>query len=751
MIEKIVIKDLATYSPTVAEEMASLKKINFVYGSNGTGKTTISRVIADDAAYKNCSLGWRGGLSIDTFVYNRDFVEQNFNQPEELKGIFTLGEKDKGILNKIDVANSELSQINEKVIQLEATLKGEGGNGGKAAELEKLEEEFESKCWDLKLKHEEKLKKAFAGFMGRKKDFKEKLLKESKSNTFTAIPLTDLERKAETIFADEKEMVSELSITNSADLLAHEVNSILRKKVIGKTDVDIAALIKKLGNSDWVKQGREFYDAEERLCPFCQQDTPTSLEESLNAYFDETFMADTAAIEKFQANYKTDSERVQQNIWALLDTPSRFLDSEKLQNESNLLNSKIRTNIQKIAKKRRELSKPVEFVALKGVLDKIKILIGKANTEIQEHNITVSNIKTERATLTGQIWRYLLDNEIKRDIETYIKNKTNIQKGIDDIETKIKHKTIEQQTKKKEIKNLEKDTTSIQPTIDSINDLLRAFGFTGFALAKSDRDRFYKIQRSDGSDAKESLSEGERSFLVFLYFYHLLKGSKTDNGMTSDRIVVFDDPVSSMDSDIFFIVSNLIKEVFDDVRNGSGTLKQVFVLTHNVYFHKEVSFHPKRDADNCLKDETFWSVRKSNHESKIRPHKTNPIKTSYDLLWREIRNPDRDNLVIQNAMRRILDNYYKILGNVNPDAICSNFVGKEKLICRSLFSWVNDGSHFAHDSLYISIDDSMVENYLRIFKLIFDVTGHIAHYDMMMGKNNTAVDAEGSETATPHP
>ena len=65
--------------------------------------------------------------------------------------------------------------------------------------------------------------------------------------------------------------------------------------------------------------------------------------------------------------------------------------------------------------------------------------------------------------------------------------------------------------------------TSIQPTIDAINALLKSFGFQGFVLAKSGRDGFYKIQHSDGSDAKETLSEGERSFIAFLYFYHLVK------------------------------------------------------------------------------------------------------------------------------------------------------------------------------------------------------------------------------------
>jgi len=223
-----------------------------------------------------------------------------------------------------------------------------------------------------------------------------------------------------------------------------------------------------------------------------------------------------------------------------------------------------------------------------------------------------------------------------------------------------------------EIKKLEKSTTSIQPTIDGINDLLKSFGFTGFSLAKSEQDRFYKIQRPDGTDAKKTLSEGEKTFITFLYFYHLLNGSESETGMTTNRVVVFDDPVSSLDSDILFIVSSLNKGLFDEARNNNGHIKQIFVLTHNVYFHKEVTFNPKR-SDKALKDETFWIVRKSHQFSKIKQYDTNPIKTSYELLWIEVKNTDRSSLSIQNTLRRILENYFKILGNMDTDSICGFF------------------------------------------------------------------------------
>ena len=86
MIEEIKIKSVATYDGPTPEKLSDLKKVNFMYGSNGTGKTTIARVIANEAVCPCCTVKWRGGVPLETMVYNRDFIENNFNQSDELNG-----------------------------------------------------------------------------------------------------------------------------------------------------------------------------------------------------------------------------------------------------------------------------------------------------------------------------------------------------------------------------------------------------------------------------------------------------------------------------------------------------------------------------------------------------------------------------------------------------------------------------------------------------------------------------------------
>lgn len=730
MIESISISSVATYS-NEPEILSDLALFNFLFGSNAAGKTTVSRIIADEASFPTCRVTWKGGTKLQPMVYNHDFVERNLTQSTELKGVFTLGEKQLDTLAKIAAAKGELDALTAKIGHLTVALQGVDGTGGKKAELAALEAGLKDKCWAQKQKHDAKLQGAFEGYRNSSEKFKAKVLQELASNTATLQTQADLERRAESVFGPTPIPEANVPAVDTARLISHEASPILKKRVVGKDDVDIAAMIKRLGNSDWVREGREFYGVNDGACPFCQQTTTEAFAKGLNEYFDETFVGDSKTIEDLASDYADDATRLQQQLGAIIAAPSKFLDVDTLKAERELISAKISLNNQRIAEKKKEPSRVVELETLGNVAAAIQGLIDSANDQVAAHNRMVANLATERATLTAEVWRFVLE-EMKADLAAFKAAKDGLDKAIAAMTTQMVTAATDKANKAAEIRELEKQTTSVQPTIDGINQLLASFGFQGFKIAKAGSGTSYKLVRADGTDAKTTLSEGEKTFVTFLYFYHLLKGSESDSGVTTDRIVVFDDPVSSLDSDILFIVGSLIKGLFDEVRAGTGQIKQIFVLTHNVYFHKEVTYNSKRKAV-AMNEETFWIIRKPGLVSKIEKQSTNPIKTSYELLWAEVRKEDRSNLSIQNTMRRILENYFKILGGVEFDALCAMFDGKEKTICKSLFSWVHDGSHFSHDDLYVSINDSTVDNYLKVFRKIFEKSGHAAHYRMMMG------------------
>lgn len=728
MIETISVLNVATFDKKSPELLSDLRTFNYIFGSNATGKTTISRIIADPAYSSDCGVDWKNGRPLETIVLNEDTEKEIFGQ---LKGVFTLGDEQKDTLEKIEAAKNQLDNEQTSLANLTNTLQGEDGVGGKQGELAQHEQELQDKCWVRKQKHDETLYDAFVGAMGSKEQFAEKVLSESSSNKAPLKPLSELEKRAETVFGEAPTKESSIAVLDAATLLDHETNPILTKRVIGKDDVDIAAMIKKLENSDWVREGRAFYEVNDQICPFCQQETTDAFATSLAEYFDEAFEKDSKAIDTLLSEYADDSSKIQTRVGEIIDAPGKFLDVEKLNSQKVILDRTITASQLKLNNKKKEPSQAVTLESLNTVIISIKELIDAANGQVTAHNRMVDNLAGEKKDLTDQVWRFVL-NELDPDLKAYRTKKDTLNKTIESIKTNITDTETRIRDNEQEIRDLEEQTTSIQPTIDAINAILSQFGFDSFKLAMADDGKTYKLVRPNGEDARETLSEGERSFVTFLYFYQWLRGSMTETGITKDRIVVFDDPVSSLDSDVLFIVSSLIREVCDDVRQGRGHIKQVFVLTHNIYFHKEVTFNKKRESGK-LKEESFWIVRKLGPQSKVERYEDNPIKTSYEWLWMDVRKADPRNTGIANTLRRILEFYFTNLGQFDRvDDICNEFAGNDKIICGSLFSWIHAGSHDVLDDVYMTPSETMVQNNLKVFRAIFEKTGHGAHYRMMM-------------------
>lgn len=729
MIEQITISGTPPFTAAEPTRL-QFRKVNYLFGTNGVGKTTVSRIIADSAAYPGCSLTWSNDTPLQTLVLNRDFVERSFRQ---MAGIFTLGEEQSDTQEKIETARVAREAAQKQQAQLRNTLQGDDGQGGKRAELAALESSMKEACWRMKVKFDGVFKDAFKGARNDAQKFKERILSEHRTNSAVLKPYSDLEARASTVFGDAPEKVGRLTQIGYAALLAHESNPILSKTVIGKKDVDVAAMIERLNNSDWVRQGIDYYRKNDAACPFCQQSTTQAFAASLGAYFDETYDQDKRAIDRLAAAYAADAAAVQDAINQLVDSPGPFLDVEKLSSLSSTLDEAIRGNKLLLEEKQRSPSVNQVLRPLANLFKAISGLIEAANNAADEHNAMVDNLATERRSLTADVWRFVL-NELDPEIKAYESKKAGLDKAIESLSNQIAIAEEDARKAGVEISRLERQTTSVQPTVDAINRTLEAYGYTNFSLTTSEDGKHYQLLRASGEVATDTLSEGEKTFVVFLYFYHLIRGSFSSDGITQDRVVVFDDPVSSLDSNILFIVSSLIRGLCDEARQGVGNVRQVFVLTHNLYFHKEVAFERPREKGSQQR-RTFMVLRKRGGQHVVDLHAENPIKTSYEYLWDEVRRADPAHSGIENTLRRILENYFKILGDIDLNDLHEKFSGTDKMICQSLLSWVNAGSHFVDDPLFVSPSDVSHETFMRIFRDIFVKLGHDGHYDMMMRVN----------------
>ncbi|MDH4556951.1 hypothetical protein E8F11_17565 [Pseudomonas sp. BN417] len=748
MIESISLSNIATYSPAASQTIANLKNINFFYGANGAGKTTISRLINNPEISEDSKITWLRNTPITALVYNNDFIKDNYKDSEDLRGVFTLGKAEKEQLDRLKEFQAEKQRHQQQKNRAVAMLDGENGNGGKNAELLALETKFLARCWDQKQKHDNDFQGAFTGVRNSKEGFKARVLQESTSNQSALVDLANLKERALVLYGDAPSPMNSVPNFDLSRLIAFESSPVLKKKVIGKEDVSISALIQRLNNSDWVRQGMRFLEHSDEQCPFCQQGISHEFEQSLTSYFDEAFEADTKAVSDFRLQYFRGADEILALADNILATDCIHLNKEKLDLDFQAMKAIVLVNKGRIDNKISSPSMEVVLESLEGLRQGIEDVIHSANVKVSEHNRLVASFTAEQKKLTAEVWKYILEVELKTPLADYNDEKSRLQKAINGIAGSLEKARQDIAQADLEIDKIETSLTSVKPTVIAINKILKDFGFRSFSLDPACAGNSYRLIRADGSDAKTTLSEGEKTFVTFLYFYHLLKGSITTSGITTDRVVVIDDPVSSLDSDVLFIVSSLIKQLFTEIRQKGSNLKQIFVLTHNVHFHKEVTYNQSRKPGTSLGDEGFWIVRKPGNYSEIEFHPVNPVKTSYQLLWNELKKKPVPALTLQNTMRRILENYFKILGGIDTQAIVARFEGHEKVHCQSLISWVNDGSHYAPDELYVAIGDAMAASYMKIFFKIFKVTNHMAHYEMMMGDDFEDLDPDETDPET---
>lgn len=729
MIGKIRIKEVASYDSTGIE--VNLGKINYIYGSNGTGKTTISELLRNRGREKfsSCSLEWKPGVSdFDMFVYNRNFVQENFNVRNDIKGIFTLGKESTEILALIDQKKQDAEKHQERIGKLKENIEQ------KAGEVENLNAKFINECWDLKQKYDEVFEDAFTGVRNNKKRFMERCLDEATNNNNDIHTYDDLIKRVESVFKNSREKVE--TIPKIYYESSVEQQSIFQTRIIGKKDIDIARLITQLNISDWVQQGHKHIGDKDSICPFCQQELPVDFKEKLDEYFDETYTEQIQILSSAIEKYKKETSSFLERYRFLIAEDIPFINKEKVASQFEIMNSTYKENIQLLEKKGNEPSRSVELSSIISCVEEIKSEVAQANSQISELNRVIDNIKVEKTSLIKDIWRFIVE-ENKSNNDYYISNLRKQNSAIDGMEKGIVQQGGYKKALEDEAIELQNQLTSILPSINEINLLLKSFGFTNFQLAESAEKGNYKIVRENGEDANETLSEGEKTFITFLYFYQLINGSNDQDKVNTARVVAIDDPISSLDSNVLFMVSNLINNLKKKVRNKDSNFKQLIILTHNVYFHKEISFN-KGMSNKRQPDETFWIIRKMSNISHISEYEENPIKNSYELLWKELReNPN--SITTPNIMRRILENYFKFFGNVDVNEIVEGFPGEDKVVCNSLLSWANDGSHHVNDDLYIDSNQEQNTIYFEVFRRIFINSKHESHFNMMMGNIESEV------------
>lgn len=737
--------------------VADLTFVNFFYGNNGAGKSSIAHAIEEDDG-----VVWADGKSADDYdvlVYNQDFINENFVNYGDLKGVFIFGEEDIEAKKRI----AELTE--EKKKKSDAKVAAGEDYKQKTAGVDAALTQFQDACFSKTADIRKRFEKCMDG-KKQKRNFAEAVLGEK---TPKEHDLPELERLYGVAFDDTARAYAEFKKAGATTYGSLPGKEMLDKVIVSSSDTPFARFLKALGStaSDWVRDGHtHFSSSAGGKCPYCQQKLPANFENEIAATFDAQYQQDIRDLGQFQSTYGRETADIVRVLQTNTTDAMPSLDLRAYQEKLSLLESKFEVNRQRIAEKVKEPSKTVSLEDTDTLLLEIGAMIDGINKLIKANNDVIAAKKSSKEKCKTEIMQYLAFM-LADEVTSYKDEVARLEKEIKEITERgtLLRKEISELTR--EISELNKHNANTEAAIDSINKILRDSGFQGFSIrAKDGVENVYEIVRENGTVA-ENLSEGERNFIAFLYFYHRVRGSMNSEEL-KEKIVVIDDPVSSMDSTALFIVSAIVREMINVCRNNTEYLnpqvpgdyiKQLFILTHNVYFHREVTYQ-QVGYYNCT---SFYMIRKNDNVSTVKLCKRqnkeipseeenyNPVQNSYAALWDELRDL-HSTIPALNVMRRILEYYFLQLCGYEGSDLRSIVLEKKEnrkkfikqvegekpdmtdyQLASSLLAYINNPNGISDGLNYVE-DCEDAEAYKRVFQMIFDALGQSQHYKMMTGQ-----------------
>ena len=565
MLSSIYLKNIASYN-SIGTKFRDLKKINFIYGNNGTGKSTLSRAFRNikDEAFSDCS--YEGTIE-KSLIYNKNFIDDNFKSDNDIPGIFTLGKDDIDKQRELDEIQVSIKKNTDDKItaQNNADITQQQRN--------ESEQKFINLIWKKKTDKTNKLSElytnAFIGFHTSKQRFYTEYCQQIISNTSELLDSEQLFKRAEVIFSKEQ---SEISTISALHFKYESNSSIFNKSIIGKEDLEYAHLVGELNIHTWIHEGyKTIQNNTLNYCPFCRSELKENILNQLSEYFNKKFENEIIELNKEIVKYKEYAESLISHLEYLQDLDNKYLEKGTFENILLKIRAKHEENLKYISEKEKAPSNKIELNLFESELAELNVQINIVNGKVENHNNTVKKLEEEKEIIKKDIWKVFL-NATDTDYKEFSSESSQLDKKLKGLNKSITQKNmyIEQDQKKGE--EIKSSIFGISSTVIAINKQLHLYGFKNFSLKATEDEDKYKIIRENGEDANETLSEGEKTFITFLYYYHIVKS--TD----SKKIIFIDDPISSLDSTILYIVSTLVKDLIENIDNYK--IEQLFMVIH---------------------------------------------------------------------------------------------------------------------------------------------------------------------------
>lgn len=653
------------------------KKTCFIFGNNGTGKSTFSNYIKNNFNEYDVRL-FQGFKSV-------------VNNNDELNAV-VLGEENVIVDGQLKEINAEIENINIKKLEKEILIDPSSSDKDNLyRKLSSSEEKFKNyinqieNFYSREASRIKNIDPAISKINYNKNDFKEDI----RSANFLS---EDDVKKQKNILKSEVKKAPAINFPeiNTIEIL-EDVNNLLLKTV--EETIKLPRLDDNEDKIEFAKKGLKIHKVGEK-CSFCGNEISKECFEQLDKYFSGEDITKFENELTDKANYLvriiTDIDKLELNIEYFYESyfeefrniEKDFLDTKKeLLEFFQILLDSISSKQKKLFTKVGELNinTPKNFNSVKESYNKLSKLNNSSDLELKK-------IEAKEKLRLHEVKNSLLEynyDEKSEELKEYKKLYQNSKSDYDLIESEVnelKRKIDSLNEKKHELKSKSKNEEKLAT---EINKLLGVYVNFNLIYFKHEEIGYYKIQSRSTREIRDvkQLSMGEKNIIAFLYFLKKLE-EVTDMDSNLKKIIIFDDPMSSNDNNMQYVMIEELTSLINRVQKEES-VENLIVMTHNHHFYLNLTGY-LRERNNKYKRYKFLRFYSNGTKTKIQEinNANEDFKSNYDALWQDlmfIYNSEggRPGLLC-NIARRIVDTFTNF-NSISKNKFYESTKGAKKL------------------------------------------------------------------------
>lgn len=641
---------------------APFTKRNVIFGYNGQGKSSLAEEIVQQ-------LQGKGYDDENIRFFNKDYVRKSLlaeDSDDKLYGVkISIGKERVAVEKQIEDLSAQMIDLDKDRIQIK----------DERERLKKYIDDVlkEKRCANtgIKVKSDKKLAPTEI-YMDGCIDIDDVLrlydnnLKEAKGIQPDVSKLRNITGGRN--YQSEKDAIASLKIpkvneTNIDNDGYDRIKSILcepyQENAVPRNDI-----------ISWIREGLKCHDENASECLFCSS-------KNINV----------KEIEKRLRGYEEDKRQQDAEfLQSIVNELSVLLDSlDKVTERKDLLKDKLgEHSVDDAINFGEDASRLREF--RERIINKVECMgssIALSDEEIESVNSALVNLNRINGAL-GQLKTDKISNLTKEEDKQNVLVNAAVKIALDEdkffqerlnelkiLEKEVLTKSEENKELQKQVDELRSQLSSYGDFMDYLNPILSELG-VGFMLAQDpSNEKLYYLKSSmeDGIQLTVAdISEGEKNMLALLFFYYELFDDLNQSEIKSDiKIIVIDDPISSLDDNNRTHIIEVIKSILQ-----KGT-DQTFVFTHSWDDFCDITYKYRNQKES---DCSFYEVVKDS-SSRLVKIKSNILP--YDKLFGEIYEISEINTKEKelddcqryhsaNSVRRIFEEYmkFKIKSDFSP-------------------------------------------------------------------------------------